>query len=95
VLRAIEQLLLENLHAIAPSSPAGHGTALPPWAVAQTHPIRGQRFLATGLQPRGECHPFVYGRSQVVVFADTVGGANGSANLYSLIETAKANVIEP
>jgi hypothetical protein len=27
--------------------------------------------------------------------ADTVGGANASANLYSLIETAKANNIEP
>lgn len=29
------------------------------------------------------------------MFADTVGGANASANLYSLIETAKANGIEP
>ncbi len=29
------------------------------------------------------------------MFADTVGGANASANLYSLIETAKANHIEP
>ena len=29
------------------------------------------------------------------LFADTVGGANASANLHSLIETAKANGIEP
>lgn len=29
------------------------------------------------------------------MFADTVGGANACANLYSLIETAKANNIEP
>jgi len=29
------------------------------------------------------------------LFADTVGGANASANLYSLIETAKANNVEP
>lgn len=29
------------------------------------------------------------------LFADTVGGATASANLYSLIETAKANGIEP
>ncbi|WP_371270507.1 transposase domain-containing protein [Variovorax sp. OK202] len=29
------------------------------------------------------------------MFADTVGGANASANLYSLIETAKANNVEP
>ncbi|HNP65323.1 MAG TPA: transposase domain-containing protein [Woeseiaceae bacterium] len=29
------------------------------------------------------------------LFCDTVNGANASANLYSLIETAKANSIEP
>lgn len=29
------------------------------------------------------------------LFADTVGGANASANLYSLIETCKANRVDP
>ena len=29
------------------------------------------------------------------LFSDTVGGANASANLYSLIETCKANHIDP
>ena len=29
------------------------------------------------------------------LFSDTVNGANASANLYTLIETAKANGIEP
>ena len=29
------------------------------------------------------------------LFADTTAGARASANLYSLIETAKANRIEP
>ncbi len=29
------------------------------------------------------------------LFADTVAGAKASANLYSLIETAKANNVEP
>lgn len=38
--------------------------------------------------------PFVVGRRNWL-FADTVGGATASANLYSLIETAKANGIEP
>jgi len=38
--------------------------------------------------------PFVVGRKNWL-FADTVGGARASANLYSLIETAKANRIEP
>jgi len=38
--------------------------------------------------------PFVLGR-KAWLFADTVGGAHASANLYSLVETAKANGIEP
>jgi transposase len=38
--------------------------------------------------------PFVIGRKNYL-FCDTVAGANASANLYSLIETAKANSIEP
>ena len=38
--------------------------------------------------------PFVVGRKGWL-FADTVHGAEASANLYSLIETAKANGVEP
>lgn len=38
--------------------------------------------------------PFVVGRKNWL-FAATVGGANASANLYSLVETAKANDLEP
>lgn len=38
--------------------------------------------------------PFVIGRRSWL-FADTAGGANAGANLYSLIETAKANNVEP
>jgi transposase len=38
--------------------------------------------------------PFAVGRRNWL-FADTVRGAKASANLYSLIETAKANAIEP
>ena len=38
--------------------------------------------------------PFVVGRKNWL-FADTVSGAKASANLYSLIETAKANGLEP
>ena len=29
------------------------------------------------------------------LFADTVGGATASANLYSIVETCKANGIDP
>jgi transposase len=38
--------------------------------------------------------PFAVGRKNWM-FADTVHGAEASANLYSLVETAKANGIEP
>ena len=38
--------------------------------------------------------PFAIGRKNWM-FADTVHGAEASANLYSLVETAKANGIEP
>ena len=38
--------------------------------------------------------PFVIGRKNWL-FADTMAGARASANLYGLIETAKANGIEP
>ena len=38
--------------------------------------------------------PFVIGRKNWL-FSDTVKGARSSANLYSLIETAKANGLEP
>jgi len=38
--------------------------------------------------------PFVIGRKNYL-FCDSVAGANASANLYSLIETAKANGTEP
>jgi transposase len=38
--------------------------------------------------------PFVVGRKGWL-FSDTVKGAVASANLYSLVETAKANGVEP
>lgn len=38
--------------------------------------------------------PFVVARKNFL-FADTVAGAHASANLYSLVESAKANGIDP
>ena len=38
--------------------------------------------------------PFVVGRRNWL-FADRVAGANASANIYSLIETCKANGVDP
>ncbi|MGH7423258.1 MAG: IS66 family transposase, partial [Candidatus Methylomirabilales bacterium] len=58
------------------------------------------RFVDDGRYPidnnacENAIRPFVVGRRNWL-FADTVAGATASANLYSLIETAKANGIEP
>lgn len=95
VVREIEGLLLTHLHRVAPSSLLGEAM----------HYLHGQwpklvRFLDSGTWPldsnpvENAIRPFVVGRRSWL-FADTVGGANASANLYSLIETAKANDIEP
>lgn len=95
VLREIEQLLLTQLHSVAPSSLLGQAL----------HYLHGQwpklvRFVHNGVWPldsnpvENAIRPFVVGR-RGWLFADTVAGANASANLYSLIETAKANGVEP
>jgi transposase len=95
VVKAIGKLLLDNLHTVAPSTLLGQAL----------HYLHGQwpkliRFVDNGNWPldtnpvENAIRPFVVGRKGWL-FADTVGGANASANLYSLIETAKANGVEP
>ena len=95
VVREIERLLVTHLHTVAPSSLLGEAL----------HYLHGQwpklvRFLVSGAWPldsnpvENAIRPFVVGRRSWL-FADTVGGARASANLYSLIETAKANGVEP
>lgn len=72
---------------------------------AALHYLQGQwpklvRFLDDGRYPldnnpaENAVRPFVIGRKNWL-FSDTVNGAKASANLYSLIETAKANGVEP
>nr|WP_260326478.1 transposase domain-containing protein [Glaciimonas immobilis] len=64
------------------------------WAHVQTHALCRERHLA---MDNNSCEntfrPFVIGRKNWL-FADTVGGAKASANLYSLIETSKAENID-
>ena len=68
------------------------------------HYLHGQwpkliRYLDDGAWPisnnpcENAIRPFVVGRRNWL-FSDTVGGATASANLYSLIETAKANGVD-
>jgi transposase len=95
VLAKIEGLLLQHLHAVTPNSLLGKAL----------HYLSSQwpkltRFVENGDWPidNNRCEnairPFVVGRRNWL-FCDTVAGAHASANLYSLIETCKANGIEP
>lgn len=94
VLDEIQDLLLRHLHGVLPQSLFGKAL----------HYLHGQwakliRYLDNGAWPisnnpcENAIRPFVVGRRNWL-FSDTVGGANASANLYSLIETAKANGID-
>ena len=95
VLQAIETLLLRELNIVLPQS--AFGKAL--------HYLKGQwpkltRYVENGAWPisnnlcENAIRPFTVGRRNRL-FYDTVAGANAAANLYPLIETCKANSVEP
>lgn len=95
VLKHIESLLLTTQPIVTPNSKLGRALAY----------LRGQwskltRYIDNGNWPidnnlcENAIRPFVVGRKGWL-FADTVGGATASANLYSLIETCKANAVNP
>ncbi len=94
-LERIEALLMAHQHTVMPGSALGQAVAY----------LAGQwpkliRFIDGGTYPidnnatENAIRPFVIGRKGWL-FSDTVAGANASANLYSLVETCKANQIEP
>uniref|UniRef100_UPI0016418E0D IS66 family transposase n=1 Tax=Burkholderia gladioli TaxID=28095 RepID=UPI0016418E0D len=95
VLTLIERMLVQHLSGVVPSSLLGK---------ALQH-MSGQwpklvRYVGNGNWPisnnlcENAIRPFVVGRKGWL-FYDTVAGAQASANLYSLVETCKANGIEP
>ena len=94
VLGEIEALLLAHLHAVLPGSLLGKALH---YLSSQWSKLR--RFVEDGSYPidnnpcENSIRPFVIGRRNWL-FADTVAGANASANLYSLLQTCKANGID-
>lgn len=95
VLGLVEKLLVEYRDAVVPGSLLGKALQY----------LRGQwskliRYVENGDWPisnnlcENAIRPFVVSR-RGWLFSDTVDGANASANLYSLVETCKANRIEP
>jgi transposase len=94
VLEQIETLALQYLHGVLPGSLLGKAL----------HYLSAQwpklvRYVDDGRYPidnnvcENAIRPFVVGRRNWL-FADTVAGANASANLYSLLQTCLANGID-
>ena len=95
VLNAIHALMLEQSPGVVPKSLLGKGLTY----------LRAQwpkliRYVENGDWPisnnavENAIRPFCVGR-RGWLFSDTVGGGNASANLYTLVETCKANSIDP
>jgi transposase len=95
VMEAMRDWLDEALPRIAPQSLTGKALAYlhRQWPKLVRVLDDGRIPLDTNLVENA-IRPFVVGRKGWL-FADTVRGAQASANLYSLIETAKANGLEP
>lgn len=94
VLAEIEALVTATLHTVLPSSLLGKALHY----LASQWP-KLTRFVDDGHYPldnnacENAIRPFVVGRRNWL-FADTVAGANASANLYSLLQTCVVNGID-
>jgi transposase len=95
VLDAIHNLMLEQSPGVLPNSLLGKALTY----VREQWP-KLIRYVENGDWPisnnpcENSIRPFCVGR-RGWLFSDTVDGANASANLYALVETCKANGIDP
>lgn len=95
IVARLHDWLIETAPQVLPQSALGKAVH---YALGQWPKLT--RFLTDGIIPldNNRCEnairPFVIGRKNWL-FSDTSAGATASANLYSLIETAKANGLEP
>jgi transposase len=94
VLAELKMLLLAHLHGVLPGSLLGKALH---YMAAQWPKL--ERFVEDGRYPidnnpcENAIRPFVVGRRNWL-FADTVAGAEASANLYSLLQTCAANGVD-
>lgn len=95
VLSIIERILVEHLSGILPSSLRGKALQYMSgqWPKLVRYVENGNWPISNNLCENA-IRPFVVGRKGWL-FSDTVAGAQASANLYSLVETCKANGLEP
>lgn len=94
VLADIEALLLANLHAVLPKSLLGQALhyLASQWIKLKRYVEDGRYGIDNNVQENA-IRPFCVGRRNWL-FADTVAGANASANLYSLLQTCPVNGID-
>jgi len=94
VLAEIEALLLTNLHAVLPKSLLGQALHYlsSQWRKLKRYVEDGRYSIDNNVQENA-IRPFCVGRRNWL-FADTVAGANASANLYSLLQTCQVNGID-
>ena len=94
ILGKIEAMVLANLHAVAPNTLLGKALhyAQGQWSKLVLYVNDGNHPIDNNAC-ENSIRPFVIGRRNWL-FADTVAGANASANLYSLLQTCKVNGIE-
>jgi transposase len=94
VLQRIEALLLANIHVVLPGSLLGKALH---YLSSQWSKLK--LYVTNGAYPidnnacENSIRPFVIGRRNWL-FADTVAGANASANLYSLMQTCAVNGVD-
>ncbi len=95
VLNDFRKWLDKHLVVVPPKSALGKAMnyADKQWPKLTTYTLDGRLRIDNNLTENA-IRPFVIGRKNFL-FCASVAGAKASANLYSLIETAKANGIEP
>jgi hypothetical protein len=94
LLADIEALLLTNLHGVLPKSLLGQALHYlsSQWSKLKRYVEDGRYSIDNNVQENA-IRPFCVGRRNWL-FADTVAGANASANLYSLLQTCQVNSID-
>ena len=95
ILEQLHTWLLKSLPEVPPKTAIGKALAYlgNEWDKLQVYLQDGRLQIDNNLAENA-IRPFVVGRKNFL-FSDSVGGVKASANLYSLIETAKANGLEP
>jgi transposase len=94
VLQKIEAMLLANIHAVLPGSLLGKALHYmsAQWSKLSLYVTNGH-YPIDNNACENSIRPFVIGRRNWL-FADTVAGANASANLYSLLQTCAVNGVD-